>query len=215
MDLDTARVFEIIDKLIGPQGCPWSKKQSAEALCQYVIEESYEVIDAIRLKDSEKVQEEFGDVLFALLFSIAAACKSFNIKPEAIVEEITKKIVRRHPHVFENPHPITFEELRVQWEKIKAQERREKGSLEKEDLFACIAQSLPLVVRAMKLVELGVSRGFHYKADESTLQGRFMKLIIDGLNQRENLEMTFEAGLVDYQQQFESFLKQEQSDVLS
>ena len=213
MDLDTARVFTIIDKLLGPQGCPWSKKQSAEALCQYVIEESYEVIDAIRLKDTEKIQEEFGDVLFALLFSIATACKSFNIKPEAIVEEISKKIIRRHPHVFENPRPITFEELRIQWETIKSQERKEKGSLEKEDLFACVAQSLPLVVRAMKLVELGFSRGFEYKADQSTLQGRFMKLIIDGLNQHENLESSFEAGLVDYQQQFENFLKQEESDV--
>ncbi|MCH9632576.1 MAG: hypothetical protein S4CHLAM6_09140 [Chlamydiae bacterium] len=215
MDLDTARIFKIIDQLLGQRGCPWSKKQNAETLCQYIIEESYEVIDAISLKDSEKVQEELGDVLFAVLFSIAVACKSFDIEPEAIVEEVSKKIVRRHPHVFDNPHPITLEELRSQWERIKAQERKEKGSLEKEDLFSCIAHSLPVVVRAMKLVELGVSRGFHYKPDESSIEGRFMKLIIDGLSQYENVERTFEAGLADYKKQFEEFLKQEESDAVS
>ncbi len=209
MDLDTERVFKIIDQILGPLGCPWAKKQSARALCQYVIEESYEVIDAIELKDPEKIQEEIGDVLFTLLITIAVACKEFDISPIGIVETISKKIIRRHPHVFENPRPISFEELRTQWEKIKAQERQEKGSLEKADLFASIAQSMPVVVRAMKLVELGESRGFEYVPDEGTLQGRFMKLIVDGLNQYENLESAFEEGARDYQQKFENFLKEE------
>ena len=108
MDLDTERVFKIIDQILGPLGCPWAKKQSARALCQYV-EESYEVIDAIELKDPEKIQEEIGDVLFTLLITIAVACKEFDISPIGIVETISKKIIRRHPHVFENPRPISFD----------------------------------------------------------------------------------------------------------
>lgn len=211
MRLKIESLEKLIDQLMGPQGCPWGKQQTPEAYIQYVIEESYEVLDALHQKDGQKVQEEMGDVLFAYLCTLKAASQKYDLDQEQMLKAICDKIIRRHPHVFENPRTITFEELRVQWERIKAQERAELGKVTQEDLFASIAQSMPAVIRAMKLVELGVSKGFHYQADESTLEGRFMKLVMDGLDQFENLEKVCEKSLRDYKEQFKRFL--EASDV--
>lgn len=215
MDLNAKEVLELIDAILGPKGCPWGKIQKAEALCHYVIEESYEVIDAIREDDPSKIEEELGDVLFATLFTLSVACKKYGFDPGRLTQSINQKIKRRHPHVFENPKPITLEQLRVQWEEIKAKERAEKNQGAKEDLFSCIAKSMPLVTRAMKLVELGAHKGFEYEPDEKTLEGRFLKLIIDGLNQHENLDRVFENGIRDYQIKFEDWLKRKKPEIVS
>lgn len=215
MKLNLEHLTDLIDQLMGPKGCPWGKEQTPEAFIQYVIEESYEVLDALHHKDSHKIQEELGDVLFAYLCTLKVACQKYHVHPEPMLKAICDKVIRRHPHVFENPRPITFEELRVQWEQIKAQERALQGKVTKEDLFASIAQSMPAVIRAMKLVELGVSKGFQYPADESTLEGRFMKLVIDGLNQFENLEKVCENALRDYKNQFQQFLEMSDTKIVS
>lgn len=206
MDLNTQKILDLLDRLLGPNGCPWSRGQSAETLCHHIIEESYEVIDAISTQKADKIEEEMGDVLFATLFTLVVACKSHKLEPEHMIEQVVAKITRRHPHVFENPRPMTLAELRIQWEQIKAKERESQNKGEKDDFFAAITASMPLVIRAMKLIELGASQGFQYKADETTLEGRFLQLVIEGLDRHQNLEQTFERGLLDYRRQLEKWL---------
>jgi MazG family protein len=215
MDLKTQELILLIEEILGTNGCPWGKTQEPEALCHYVIEESYEVIDAIREKDLSKIEEELGDVLFAALFTIKSASKKYGFDPDKITEGICKKIKRRHPHVFENPRPITFEQLRVQWEEIKAKERADQNKGSKEDLFDSIAKSMPPVTRAMKLIELGFSKGFEYDSNDQTLEGRFMQLMIDGLNKHENLEHIFDNGIRDYRQKFKDWLDKEKPEMVS
>lgn len=215
MELKIQELILMIEEILGPKGCPWGKVQEPEALCHYVIEESYEVIDAIAEKDSTKIEEEVGDVLFAALFTLLSASKKYNIKSNDILKGICNKIKRRHPHVFDDPRPITLEQLRVQWEEIKAKERADKNLDSKEDLFDSIAKSMPPVTRAMKLIELGVSNGFEYKSDDTTLEGRFMQLMIDGLDQHENLERILENGIRDYQFKFKDWLDKEKPEMVS
>lgn len=212
MKLEIQKLLVLLDQLTGPNGCPWSKSQTPKALCHYIIEETYEVIDAIQSEDLTNLEEELGDVLFAYLFTLHTAAQKYEISLNQVVDKVVSKIKRRHPHVFKNPGPITFEELRVQWEQIKAQERKEKGGEEKTSPIDSVAQSMPVVLRAMKFIELGVSHDFEYQADESTLSGRFMKLVMEGLDQFENLEEVFNEGVVDYQQKFKAHLASMQGE---
>lgn len=215
MNININKLLELLEAILGDKGCPWGKAQKVEALCHYIIEESYEVIDATIEKNSTQIEEELGDVLFATLFAIQAACIEYQIDPNHLIDQICQKIERRHPHVFENPRPISLAELRIQWEEIKAKERAEKNEDAKENLFSCVAKSMPLVTRAMKHIELGESQGFKYKPDESTLEGQFFKLIIEGLNQYENLEKVFEKGIVNYQMKFDEWLRKEKPEMIS
>jgi len=211
MDINTKEIMELVDALLGPKGCPWGKAQPAETLCLHIIEESYEVIDAIRENDPSKIEEELGDVLFSALFTLAVACKKYGFESDQLIDVINQKIKRRHPHVFENPRPLSFEQLRVQWEEIKAKERADKNEVLKEDLFSCVARSLPLVTRAVKHIDLGVSKGFEYQPDENNLGGRFLKLVIDGLNEHKHVERIFEDSLLDYQEKFNEWEKKEKA----
>lgn len=215
MDWNIKELTELIETILGPEGCPWGRAQEPDAVSHYVIEESYEVIDAVKENDIESLEEELGDVLFATLFTLISACKKYDFDPDHLIQIIVEKVKRRHPHVFEDPTPITLEQLRIQWEEIKAKEREGKPKPAKEGLFSCIAKSMPSVTKAMKLVELGTSKGFEYQADEATLEGRFLKLIIDGLNEHENLERIFENGVRDYKAKFEDWMKKEKPEMIS
>lgn len=215
MEWNINELTQLIETLLGPKGCPWGKAQEPDAVSHYIIEESYEVIDAVKENDVESIEEELGDVLFATLFTLISASKKYGFDSEHLINIIVEKVKRRHPHVFENPTPISLEQLRIQWEEVKAKERASKPKNTKNDFFACIAKSMPSVTKAMKLVELGTSKGFDYKADESTLEGRFLKLIIDGLNKHENLERVFENGVRDYRSEFEEWLKKEKPEMIS
>ncbi len=213
VDISVQSIVELIEKLTGDGGCPWSQQQAASTLCHYVIEESYEVIDAISEGDLEKIIEESGDLLFATLFTLAAACKQYDFLPKLAIEAVVNKIIRRHPHVFENPRPtISFEELRIQWEKIKAQERIQNPRKSK-GLLDSITRSLPVVTRAMKLIELGQSHGFEYQGNSKTVGGRFINLICQGLDGHENVDHLFEEGLSDYEENFKKWVEEKKPEI--
>lgn len=120
------RVIEIIKALRDPiTGCPWDLEQSHESLVKYLIEESYEYIEAVELGDSRKMEEELGDVLLQVLLNaqIASEDNKFNI--DSISKVLGNKMIHRHPHVFsENTNKLTTEEVKTNWKKLKGKKSK-------------------------------------------------------------------------------------------
>ena len=127
------RLIEIMAKMRAPGGCPWDREQTLDTLKQYLIEECYEVVDAIDSGNIDKHAEELGDLLLQVVFQaqIRAEKKQFTFND--VVKSICEKLIRRHPHVFGGGKAISQKEVLRNWEKIKAQEKKEKKAVQKSD----------------------------------------------------------------------------------
>ncbi len=142
-------------------GCPWDIEQTFESLSPCVVEEAYEVSDAIAKKDYENLKEELGDVLLQVIFQaeIANELKLFNF--DEIVDSLNKKLIRRHPHVFEGaPKPLSAKEQTQAWDVIKAQEKNKKDI---QNTFDDIPASIPPILKAKKIQKKASKRGFDWK----------------------------------------------------
>lgn len=126
------KLKEVVDDLRHPtNGCPWDLKQTHESLLKYLIEESYEYIDAVEQKDPKKMEEELGDVLLQILLHSRLADEKNLFNIESVSKTLREKLIRRHPHVFENKDSsLSAEEVLINWEKIK-QEEKSREELEK------------------------------------------------------------------------------------
>ena len=120
------KLVDILEKLRGENGCPWDKKQTHQSLMKYLFEESNEYNEAVQKQDYDNMKEELGDVLLQIIFhaQIAKENKKFDIYD--VLDSINEKMIRRHPHVFGNSKATTEEEIRAEWEKIKAEEKAKK-----------------------------------------------------------------------------------------
>ena len=115
-------LYDLIKQLRGPNGCPWDKKQTPESIKKYLIEEAEELAEAVSHKNSQHVCEEIGDLLFILMMIIRIYEEDNNFTITDVVSGISKKMIRRHPHVFAGKETGNDDELKEQWEAIKAQE---------------------------------------------------------------------------------------------
>ena len=151
-------LVDVIKKLRSPDGCPWDRAQTPESLIPQLLEEVYELIDSIYEKNSEKIKEELGDVLLHIVFQAVFAEEKNQFTIDDVIKEIVEKIIRRHPHVFQNRKIEKVEELNVMWEEIKA---KEKG---KEDrrLLDGIPKSLPSLMYAYKITKKVQKVGFDW-----------------------------------------------------
>ena len=143
-------LVQVITDLRGPNGCPWDKEQTHETLTTYAIEEVHELVEAIESKDDAHTCEELGDVLFQVVLhaELARQRGAFNIAD--IIESITSKIVRRHPHVFSDKKVSSSEEVLKNWDEIKKKEK--VGKPQKKSTFD-VPISLPALQRAHKIGE--------------------------------------------------------------
>ncbi|WP_252315143.1 nucleoside triphosphate pyrophosphohydrolase [Sinobaca sp. H24] len=148
------KLKEIISTLRGPGGCPWDQKQTHASLKRYLIEEAYEVIDAVDEEDGEHLQEELGDVLLQVMLHARIAEEEGFFSIEDIVGTLNEKMIRRHPHVFGDIQAETSEEVNRNWEKIKQGERagsdKETGSLDVPVSFPALMRSAELQKQAAK-----------------------------------------------------------------
>jgi len=154
--LETMRMLRDKDN-----GCPWDIEQTLESLSSCVIEEAYEVSDAIAKKNYGNLREELGDVLLQVIFQaqIANELKLFNF--DEIVDTLNKKLIRRHPHVFEDaPKPLSAQEQTQAWDAIKAQEKNPKDA---SNTFGDIPASLPPILKAKKIQKKASKKGFDWK----------------------------------------------------
>jgi tetrapyrrole methylase family protein/MazG family protein len=146
-------LVEILEALRGPQGCPWDKEQTHESLTQYLIEETHELVEAIEEASPDKdtrMKEELGDVLFQVLLHTQLASERGAFKLDDVIEGICKKMIRRHPHVFGDVKVSSSNEVHLNWEEIKKQERQLKGEFE-STAYSIKVPPLPALQRAYKI----------------------------------------------------------------
>lgn len=160
-------LLEIMDKLRSEEGCPWDREQTHESLKKYLIEESYEVLEAIDEKDDNKLIEELGDVLLQVVFHAQVGKEEgfFNIND--IINRICIKMIERHPHVFGSLDVDTSEEVLKNWDEIK---RKEQGLKSYTDELKHVAKSLPALIRAEKVQKKAAKVGFDWNKIECALE---------------------------------------------
>lgn len=161
-------LLDVIDRLTGPQGCPWDREQTAESLADYVIEESHELVSAIRSGRPHAICEELGDVLFLLCFIAMLFQKKGNFDLSDALAQSASKMIRRHPHVFADAQFSGAEEHLKKWEEIKREEHREAG--EATSIFASLPESLPPLIKAYRIHSKAARAGFTWPTDEEVEQ---------------------------------------------
>ncbi|ABB15258.1 nucleoside triphosphate pyrophosphohydrolase [Carboxydothermus hydrogenoformans] len=155
------KLGEIMEVLRGEQGCPWDREQTHRSLLPYVLEEAYEVAEAIEEEDPEKLKEELGDLLLQVVFHAQIAREEGEFTFKEVVEGICEKLIRRHPHVFASVEVDDSEEVKINWEMIKQQEKGKKSVIEG------VAKTLPALKKAQKVGEKAAKVGFDWeKAEE-------------------------------------------------
>lgn len=153
-------LLKIMSRLRGKKGCPWDKEQTTESLKPFLIEEAYEVIEAIDEKSPEKMKEELGDLLLQVVFHAQLAKERKEFDMEDILETLEEKLIRRHPHVFGDVSYEDAKEVLVQWEKIKKQE---KANIKRESMLDSVPKELPALLRAHRLQDKASRVGFDWK----------------------------------------------------
>jgi len=155
---DIARLREIVARLRAPDGCPWDREQTHESLRAALVEECYEVIEAIEKADDANLREELGDLLLHVVLHAHMAGERQAFSFEEVVGEICEKLVRRHPHVFGDAKAGNTSEVLRQWEQIK---REEKG--ERTSIMDGLPAALPALLRAQNVQKKAARVGFDWK----------------------------------------------------
>lgn len=170
---DIARLIEIMAALRTPgTGCPWDLEQDFASIAPYTVEEAYEVADAIARGDKLDLKDELGDLLLQVVFHSRMAEEEGSFAFPDVVEAITKKLIRRHPHVFGDARDLSPNEVKALWHRIKAQEKVEKAEAhraaglplpdEEQGLLAGVTHALPALTRAWKLQAKASTVGFDW-----------------------------------------------------
>lgn len=157
------KLINTVDTLMGENGCPWDKVQTRETLKPYLIEETYEVLEALDEGNPQKIMDELGDLLYQILFhaKIASVKNEFDIKD--VIQCLNEKMIRRHPHIFAGAQLHTPDQVVHQWDEIKKQE---KNHQEHKSVLDSVPPHLPGLMRAQKLQKKAAKQGFDWNKIE-------------------------------------------------
>jgi MazG family protein len=164
------KLVAVQKRLRAPQGCPWDREQTHATLRPYLIEEAYEVIDALDSGDDAKFAEEMGDLLLQVVFHSQIACEQERFSVADVIREIHDKMVRRHPHVFGNVRAGNSSEVLKNWERIKASERLDKDTSPENgeakqkpaSLLDGVSRGLPAMLQGLQLTRKAARAGFDW-----------------------------------------------------
>lgn len=159
------KLLEIMSALRSENGCPWDKKQTAETLKPYLIEETYELLEALDEGNPESIKEELGDLLFQIVFHCQLAKERGEFDMNDVIEKISDKMISRHPHVFGDSKFETSDEVVEQWQERK----KEEGKL-KESILEGVPKELPSLLRAHRLQSRAAKAGFDWEKAEDVLE---------------------------------------------
>jgi len=159
-------LLDIMARLRSPEGCPWDREQTHESLRRYLIEEAYEVIDAIEQRDPKALAEELGDVLLQVVFHAQIAKENQQFTMEDVIAAVCEKMIRRHPHVFADTHVNSVADVLTNWEAIKKQE---KSHQDRHSLLDGIPRHLPALMRAEKVQSKAAKVGFEWDQVDGAL----------------------------------------------
>ena len=165
------RLREIMARLRAPDGCPWDREQSIASLKPYLIEETYEVLDAIEREDWEHLPEELGDLQLQIVFQSQIAAEEGKFTVDDVLRAINEKLVRRHPHVFDRESIETADGVKVRWDEIKAQEKADRGEQPSDSILADVPRHQPSMLEAQKIGKRAAKVGFDWR-DFSELRAK-------------------------------------------
>lgn len=151
-----------IARLRAPDGCPWDREQDHRSLARYLLEESYEVLEAIHSESSLKLKEELGDLFLQIVLHAQIASETGEYDMESIAEGINKKMISRHPHVFSDNKVETSDDVIKQWDQIKREEAAARGA-PPESVVDSVPKALPALLKALKVSEKAVGQGFEWR----------------------------------------------------
>jgi MazG family protein len=157
-----SELVEVMARLRAPGGCPWDRKQTFETIKTYLLEEAYEVMDAIDREDWRGLEEELGDLLLQPVFFAAMAAEQGRFTINDSLDAINQKLVRRHPHVFGDAHAETSDDVKVHWDKIKKQEKADQGVSPPESILDSVPRNLPALMEADKISHKAAGPGFDW-----------------------------------------------------
>jgi nucleoside triphosphate diphosphatase len=176
---DVSRLTEIMAALRTPEtGCPWDLEQTFATIVPYTLEEAYEVADAIERDDVANLREELGDLLLQVVFHARMAEEQGRFDFGDVVDAITRKLIRRHPHVFGDARDLSSDEVKALWGRIKAEEKRERTEARRAagmpaeaatGALAGVPLALPALTRALKLQEKAGKVGFDWNDPRAVL----------------------------------------------
>src|SRR5512139_3067671 len=160
-ELDSAfqRLVDLMAKLRGPDGCPWDRKQTSGSLKPFLVEECYEVVDALEDGSPSKIKEELGDLLFQIVFHARIAEEQGQFTIHDVLTAIHEKMIRRHPHVLGSEPLPTERAVLASWEEIKRKEQSHAG---RKSILEGVPNQLPSLLRAHRLQERAARVGFDW-----------------------------------------------------
>jgi len=180
-----ARLLEIMAKLRSPEGCPWDREQNHQSIKAQLIEECYELVEAIETNDSALMKEELGDVLLHVVFHCQLGREDGVFDFNSVAEGICEKLVRRHPHVFGTETLGTSQEVLVAWQELKKKEKPERDSV-----LAGVPKPLPALMRGQEIQKKAARVGFDWSSPQPVLAKVYEELgeVEDAIAKNEGVE---------------------------
>ena len=163
-----SRLVNIMEKLRGPEGCPWDKAQTLDSLQKYLIEEAYEVVEAYQKNDMDLLKEELGDVLLQIIFQSQVAKEEGLFKSAEVLRCISEKLIRRDPHVFSDKYAVTPADVSVLWKEVKRKEKRENS--ETASILDRYSRSQPALRQAAEIQKIASEVGFDWDNTSDVIQ---------------------------------------------
>ncbi len=153
------KLIEIVDTLMGENGCPWDNVQTRESLKPYLVEETYEVLEALDTNDPDQIKDELGDLLYQILFHSKISSKNNEFDIKDVLNNLKEKMVRRHPHVFKEGQINTPDQVIERWEEIKKEEKTHSNH---PSILDSVPKQLPSLLKAQKLQKKAAKEGFDW-----------------------------------------------------
>jgi len=195
-------LWEVATRLNGPEGCSWDRKQTFESLQPCVLEEAHEVVEAVDRGNDKEIVEELGDLLYTVLFYAKLGEREGKFTLEEILETVREKLIRRHPHVFEELKDQTEQEALLNWEKIK----REKEGKKKVEFL----KELPALAKAQKMIRTFNRMGFalpesNSGVSEDEIANRLLEVVQLAEKSKVDCEGSLRRLLLDHQNAFQKW----------
>ncbi len=156
------RLVAIMARLRGPGGCPWDHEQTFDSIKPYLLEETYEVLDAIDRRDWPGLAEELGDLMLEAVFFAQMASEGDKFRIDDSLDAVSEKLIRRHPHVFGDGSAKTADDVKRRWDEIKADEKKNKGA-EETGRLESIPRNMPALVEAQQISSKAAAVGFDWE----------------------------------------------------
>jgi MazG family protein len=162
------RLVGIMARLRAPGGCPWDREQNFDTIKPYLLEETYEVFDAIDQRDWPNLAEELGDLMLQAVFFAQMASEEGKFRIDDSLDAISEKLIRRHPHVFGDGSAKTSDDVKRRWDEIKADEKKDQGKQQNGRLDS-VPRKLPALVEAQQISSKAAAVGFDWENPEQVL----------------------------------------------